>query len=54
MTEQSPNDVLQASSFLQGHNAEYIKQRYARDADDLTKPLITSRVLTTTINPSRA
>ncbi len=34
MTEQSPNDVFHASSFLQGHNAEYIEQLYARYATD--------------------
>ena len=26
MTEQSPNDIFKASSFLQGHNAAYIEQ----------------------------
>ncbi|SMY06083.1 2-oxoglutarate dehydrogenase E1 component [Flavimaricola marinus] len=30
MTEQSSNDVFHASSFLQGHNADYIEQLYAR------------------------
>ncbi len=34
MTDQSPNDLLHASSFLQGHNAEYIEQLYARYAAD--------------------
>src|SRR6056297_3299420 len=34
MTEQSPNDIFKASSFLQGHNAEYIEQLYARYAED--------------------
>jgi len=34
MTEQSPNDVFHASSFLQGHNAEYVEQLYARYADN--------------------
>ena len=34
MTEQSPNDQFHASSFLQGHNAEYIEQLYARYASD--------------------
>ena len=34
MTEQSPNDIFKASSFLQGHNAEYIEQLYARFAND--------------------
>ena len=34
MTEQSPNDIFKASSFLQGHNAEYIEQLYARYASD--------------------
>jgi 2-oxoglutarate dehydrogenase E1 component len=34
MTDQSPNDLFHASSFLQGHNAEYIEQLYARYAAD--------------------
>ena len=34
MTEQSPNDTFRASSFLQGHNAEYVEQLYARYAND--------------------
>ncbi|WP_292312235.1 thiamine pyrophosphate-dependent enzyme, partial [Marivivens sp.] len=34
MNDQSPNDVFHASSFLQGHNAEYIEQLYARYADN--------------------
>ncbi|MFC7705236.1 2-oxoglutarate dehydrogenase E1 component [Plastorhodobacter daqingensis] len=34
MTEQSPNDAFHASSFLQGHNADYIDQLYARYAND--------------------
>ena len=34
MTDQSPNDTFKASSFLQGHNAEYIEQLYARYAND--------------------
>ncbi|KMW58452.1 2-oxoglutarate dehydrogenase E1 component [Candidatus Rhodobacter oscarellae] len=34
MTEQSPNDVFHASSFMQGHNAEYLEQLYARYAGD--------------------
>ena len=34
MTEQSPNDIFKASSFLQGHNAEYIEQLQARHAAD--------------------
>ena len=34
MTEHSPNDQFKASSFLQGHNAEYIEQLYARYAND--------------------
>jgi 2-oxoglutarate dehydrogenase E1 component len=34
MTEQSPNDLFKASSFLQGQNAEYIEQLYARYASD--------------------
>jgi 2-oxoglutarate dehydrogenase E1 component len=34
MTDQSPNDLFHASSFLQGHNAEYIEQLYARYAND--------------------
>ncbi|TKZ22419.1 2-oxoglutarate dehydrogenase E1 component [Shimia litoralis] len=34
MTEQSSNDVFHASSFMQGHNAEYLEQMYARYAND--------------------
>ncbi|NGQ92205.1 2-oxoglutarate dehydrogenase E1 component [Rhodobacter sp. HX-7-19] len=34
MTEHSPNDQFHASSFLQGHNAEYIDQLQARYAAD--------------------
>ena len=34
MTDQSRNDVFHASSFLQGQNAAYIEQLYARYADD--------------------
>ena len=34
MTDQSPNDVFHASSFLQGHNADYIEQLYARYAEN--------------------
>ncbi|QBF30437.1 2-oxoglutarate dehydrogenase E1 component [Thalassococcus sp. S3] len=34
MTEQSPNDVFHASSFMQGHNAEYLEQLYAQYAGD--------------------
>ncbi|MHA3916253.1 2-oxoglutarate dehydrogenase E1 component [Halovulum sp. GXIMD14793] len=34
MTEHSPNDQFHASSFLQGHNAEYVEQLYARYAND--------------------
>jgi 2-oxoglutarate dehydrogenase E1 component len=34
MTEHSPNDQFAASSFLQGHNAEYVEQLYARFAND--------------------
>ncbi|MDQ2092087.1 2-oxoglutarate dehydrogenase E1 component [Marimonas arenosa] len=34
MTEQSPNDVFKASSFMQGHNAQYLEQMYARYAND--------------------
>ena len=34
MTEHSPNDQFKASSFLQGHNAEYVEQLYARYAGD--------------------
>ncbi|MEM1272902.1 MAG: 2-oxoglutarate dehydrogenase E1 component [Pseudomonadota bacterium] len=34
MTEQNPNDVFKASSFMQGHNAEYLEQLYARYAND--------------------
>jgi 2-oxoglutarate dehydrogenase E1 component len=34
MTDQSPNDLFKASSFLQGHNAEYVEQLHARYAAD--------------------
>ena len=34
MTEQSPNEIFHASSFMQGHNAEYLEQLYARYATD--------------------
>ncbi|MEM1375367.1 MAG: 2-oxoglutarate dehydrogenase E1 component, partial [Pseudomonadota bacterium] len=34
MTEHSPNDQFHASSFMQGHNAEYLEQLYARYAAD--------------------
>ena len=34
MTEQNPNDQFHASSFLQGANAEYVEQMYARFAAD--------------------
>lgn len=34
MTEQSPNDLFHASSFMQGHNAEYLEQLYAKYATD--------------------
>ncbi|WP_343116628.1 2-oxoglutarate dehydrogenase E1 component [Ostreiculturibacter nitratireducens] len=34
MTEQSPNNQFKASSFLQGGNAEYVEQLYARYAAD--------------------
>ncbi|SFO31560.1 2-oxoglutarate dehydrogenase E1 component [Roseovarius lutimaris] len=36
MTDQSPNDQFHASSFMQGHNAEYLEQLYARYANDPT------------------
>ena len=36
MTDQSPNDIFKASSFLQGHNAEYVEQLQARHAEDPT------------------
>ncbi|AUQ75601.1 2-oxoglutarate dehydrogenase E1 component [Phaeobacter piscinae] len=34
MTEQSPNELFHASSFMQGHNAEYLEQLYAQYAND--------------------
>ncbi|WP_101065629.1 2-oxoglutarate dehydrogenase E1 component [Roseovarius salinarum] len=34
MTEQSPNDQFHASSFMQGANAQYLEQLYARYAND--------------------
>ncbi|MFT6457448.1 2-oxoglutarate dehydrogenase E1 component [Pseudophaeobacter arcticus] len=34
MTDNSPNDLFHASSFMQGHNAEYLEQLYAQYATD--------------------
>jgi len=34
MTEHSPNEQFHASSFMQGHNAEYLESLYARFAND--------------------
>ena len=34
MTDQSANDLFHASSFMQGHNAEYLEQLYAQYAND--------------------
>jgi len=34
MTDQSSNDQFHASSFMQGHNAEYLEQLYAQYAND--------------------
>lgn len=34
MNDQSPNDVFHASSFMQGHNAEYVEQPYAQNSVD--------------------
>ncbi|MCF6231952.1 MAG: 2-oxoglutarate dehydrogenase E1 component [Rhodobacteraceae bacterium] len=34
MTEQIPNDQFHATSFMQGHNAEYLEQLYAQYAND--------------------
>jgi 2-oxoglutarate dehydrogenase E1 component len=34
MTDHPANDQLHASSFMQGHNAEYLEQMYARYAND--------------------
>ncbi|KIT17614.1 2-oxoglutarate dehydrogenase E1 component [Jannaschia aquimarina] len=34
MTDQSPNDVFHNTSFMQGHNAAYLEQMYARYAND--------------------
>ena len=34
MTEQSPNDLFHASSFMQGRNAVYLEQLYAQFAND--------------------
>ena len=34
MTDQSPNEQFHASSFMQGHNAEYLEQLYAQYAND--------------------
>jgi 2-oxoglutarate dehydrogenase E1 component len=45
MTDQSPNDVFHASSFMQGHNAEYLEQLYARYAQTRTRSTRLARVL---------
>ena len=34
MNDQSPNDIFHASSFMQGHNAEYLEQLYAQYVKD--------------------
>jgi 2-oxoglutarate dehydrogenase E1 component len=34
MNDNSPNDQFRASSFMQGHNAEYLEQLYAQYAND--------------------
>ena len=34
MTDQSNNAQFHASSFMQGHNAEYLEQLYAQYAKD--------------------
>ena len=34
MNDQAPNDQLNASSFMEGENAEYLEQMYARYAND--------------------
>jgi 2-oxoglutarate dehydrogenase E1 component len=34
MTDQSRNELFHASSFMQGHNAEYLEQLYAQYAND--------------------
>ena len=34
MTDTSSNDLFHASSFMQGHNAEYLEQLYAQYATD--------------------
>jgi len=34
MTDQSANDQFHASSFMQGHNAEYLEQMHARYSAD--------------------
>ena len=34
MNDHSPNDQFHASSFMQGHNAEYLEQLYAQYAKD--------------------
>ncbi|ATG47892.1 2-oxoglutarate dehydrogenase E1 component [Celeribacter ethanolicus] len=34
MNDQSPNDIFHASSFMQGHNAEYLEQVYANYVQD--------------------
>jgi len=34
MNDQTPNSQFKASSFMQGHNAEYLEQLYAQYAQD--------------------
>ena len=34
MNDHSPNSELKASSFMQGHNAEYLEHLYAQYAQD--------------------
>ncbi|MBU2891582.1 2-oxoglutarate dehydrogenase E1 component [Celeribacter halophilus] len=34
MNDHSPNDIFHASSFMQGHNAEYLEQVYAKYTQD--------------------
>jgi len=45
MTDQSPNDQFHASSFMQGHNAEYLEQLYARYANNPAPATETGRLV---------
>ena len=45
MTDHPANDQFRASSFMQGHNAEYLEQLYARYASDPSAVNPPSRII---------